>query len=275
MAAARLSPLSAPGHHVRHRPCLSLHPAATAAGAHDARRMAALAQHHGHQRDNRGSRRRHDMARRHRSSPARASAHHAAGGIDRCLAVLRPAPVRGHVLGKRKRLEPAGGRTARQLALPPAGGSALVYRQYRRASCAPFVQSDSILSAASGSARLPRARPGGPADTHRERSLHPPRIVGRNSAATGLLPGAAPPQVSGGSLPRLTSAVSEFGPPPSAQAGPKSYRTCFQALHLPTLGHISSLLYGLNKRGLGLAAPPRPKEHSCRSLRWSTTTATS
>ena len=140
--------------------------------------MAALAQHHGNQRGDRGSGRRDDMARRRRAIPARALAHHAAGSLDRRLAVLRPAPVRGHILGQRKRLEPAGGGAARKLALRPAGDTALVYRQHRRASRASFVQPDSVLPVAAGSARLSRARPRGSADARRERSLRPPRACG-------------------------------------------------------------------------------------------------
>ena len=53
-----LPPVPPSDRDVRHRPGLSVHPAAPAAGRADARRLAALAQHHGDQCRDRGSRRR-------------------------------------------------------------------------------------------------------------------------------------------------------------------------------------------------------------------------
>ena len=67
---------------------------------------------------------------------------------DRRLAVLRPAPVRGHVLGRGPGLERACRRVARQLALRLAGRPALVFGQYRRASRPPPLQPNSLLPAA-------------------------------------------------------------------------------------------------------------------------------
>jgi fatty acid desaturase len=69
------------------------------AGRLDARGLAAMAQHHGDQRRNRGSRRHDDMADQLWGIPARASTDHASRRLDRGLAVLCPAPVRGHGLG--------------------------------------------------------------------------------------------------------------------------------------------------------------------------------
>ena len=48
---------------------------------------------------NRGSRRDHDLAGRPRSIPACTTAHHDSRRFDWRLAVLRPAPIRGHRLG--------------------------------------------------------------------------------------------------------------------------------------------------------------------------------
>ena len=66
-------------------------------------RLAAVAQHDGHQRRDRGDRRRADMADRHRTVPARAWADHAAGRRDGRVAVLRAASIRAHQVGARRK----------------------------------------------------------------------------------------------------------------------------------------------------------------------------
>ncbi len=76
-----------------------------------------MAQHHGDQPRNRGCRRDDDMVDRRRGIPAGASTDRTSCWLDRGLAVLRPAPVRGHGLGSWPRLEPARGGASRQFAL--------------------------------------------------------------------------------------------------------------------------------------------------------------
>ena len=158
LGPAALSALPPSARHVRPRPGLSVLAAAPPAGRLDARRLAALGQHHGDQRS------------RSRWSSAVLIWLVGVGPfllvhlpitllarVDRRLAVLRAAPVRGHVLGARRDLERARGGAARQLALRSAARAALVHRQYRRAPRPPSVQPHSVLPAAAGAARSSRA----------------------------------------------------------------------------------------------------------------------
>ncbi len=105
MAPAPLSPLPASDRDVRGRSGVSLHPAASAADRNAARWLAALAQHNGDERRHRGSCRGDDLAGWARAVPAGAPADHDSRSFDRRLAILRPAPVRGHLLGPRPALE--------------------------------------------------------------------------------------------------------------------------------------------------------------------------
>ena len=91
-------------------PGLSVHLAAPPADRGAAGRLAGLAQHHGHQRGDRAHHRRLDVAGRRPAVPARALADRAARRLDRRVAVLCPAPIRGHVLGRES---PAGPCTRR------------------------------------------------------------------------------------------------------------------------------------------------------------------
>ena len=58
--------------------------------------------------------------------------------------------VRGHVMGRQRRMVGAGGRAAWLVALRPAARPAMDHRQYRRAPCSPPCQPDPVLSAARG-----------------------------------------------------------------------------------------------------------------------------
>ena len=101
---AALSAVPASAGHVRHRPGLSVPAAAPSSGRADARRrLGALAQHHVHQSGDRHDRRRADLADRRQGVRAGASADHAARGLDRRVAVLRAAPVRGRRPGRTAR----------------------------------------------------------------------------------------------------------------------------------------------------------------------------
>src|SRR6476619_5350273 len=172
---------------LRYRAGLFVHSATSAASGLDAPRLAAVAQHHGDQRRHRGCHRYLDMVHRHRLVPAGALADHAAGGVRRGLAVLRPAPVRGYVLGRGPDLERACRRASRQLALRSAGRIALVLGQYRRPPRPPPLQPNSLLSPARRAARAPGARGHGPAHPHREPAMRTARAVGRAKAAPHIL----------------------------------------------------------------------------------------
>ena len=76
MAQAGLSALSQPDRDVRVRPRLSVSHPASAADRRDARRPAALAEHHGDQRGDRPWRGCHDVAGGRHAVPARAPADH-------------------------------------------------------------------------------------------------------------------------------------------------------------------------------------------------------
>ena len=67
-------------------------------------------------------------------------------------------------------LEPARGRAARQLPLRPAGGAALVLRQYRRPPRPPSEQPHPVLSAGPGAARQSGAARRQPADARAKAS---------------------------------------------------------------------------------------------------------
>ena len=79
-----------------------------------------------------------------------------AGLVGRRLAVLRPAPVRAHLLGVGRGLERPHRRPARQLALRPAARAALVHGEHRHPSCPSSVQPDPLLPARRGAARASR-----------------------------------------------------------------------------------------------------------------------
>src|SRR6266404_2718758 len=125
MGSASISLVSAPYCHVRPWSRLFVHLAAPAADRRDVRGLATLAQHDGDER------------------------------CDRGVAVLRPASVRGHVLGQRSGLEPARGGAPRQLSLRLAGHPTLVYGQYRRAPHPSSLWPKPILPAARRAARTP------------------------------------------------------------------------------------------------------------------------
>ena len=71
------------------------------------------------------------------------------GGADRRLgrdlAVLRPAPVRGHLLGAQRRLDLRRRRAARQLVPEAAEGAAVLHRQHRPAPRPPPQRADPQL----------------------------------------------------------------------------------------------------------------------------------
>ena len=181
LAPVRLSALPQPHCVVRPGPRLSVHRAASTADRLDVGGMATLAQHHGHQRRDRAHRPGHDVAGGRPALPARAFADHAAGSLYRRLAVLRPTPIPGHLLGRGSCVEPARSGSARQLTLRPAGRPALVHGQYRHASRAPSLQSHPLLPAPPRAARPSRARGSRPAHADAEPGLRAAGAVGRDA----------------------------------------------------------------------------------------------
>src|ERR1700741_131905 len=99
LGPAEVPALSQSAGAVRVRPGLSFPAATTVACRIDAGWLAALDQHAGYQCSDRVDCRGADLAHRRESLLRRASADHAAGGHLWRLAVLRAAPVRGHLLG--------------------------------------------------------------------------------------------------------------------------------------------------------------------------------
>src|SRR4051812_6064149 len=187
MASDAVSLVSTSPGDVWRRPLVFVHLEAPIAGGDDASRLETLAEHDGHEHRPRGSRRHDDPAGRLWAVPARASADHCSGGVDRCLAVLRPASVRAHALGPRRDLEFSRRRAARQLSLPTAGCLAMVHGKYRRPPHPSFVQSNSLLSLAGRVARQSavrwcRADYAAPEFADRAADL-----VGRGAAAARLL----------------------------------------------------------------------------------------
>src|SRR5258708_7010932 len=192
MGPPSLPHVPAPGHYVRHRPGLSVFRAASPAGWPHAQRLAALAEHDGDQCWHRGCRRLHDMAGRRRSVPAGASANRSARGLDWCLAVLYPAPIRAHRMGRRRNMEPAGGGASRQLPLCPAEPFALVHCQYRHSPHPSFVQPHPLLPTAAGATRPSGPRRHRPADPASESQVRATGAMGRRSATARLSPRGAP-----------------------------------------------------------------------------------
>src|ERR1700757_3875535 len=98
MASVPLSPVPSSDRDVWRRSHVSVHLAAPVADRDDAWRLEALAKYNVYERCHRGFGRRDDPAGRPWAIPAGASADHGSGGVDRRLAVLYPAPVRGDLL---------------------------------------------------------------------------------------------------------------------------------------------------------------------------------
>src|SRR5208337_4702732 len=119
----------------------------------------------------------------------------------RGLAFLNAASVRGDRVARRGGLEPARGGVARQFALPPAAGTALVLGQYRGASRASPFKRHSLLSASGGLAEPSRARRGRPAQSVGELRLCPIGAVGRGQGTDRFILRGSP-IASGGSLAR-------------------------------------------------------------------------
>src|SRR5450759_5012262 len=99
LGTSSLSSIPEPARHVRHRSRLSVYPATPAAGWSALQRLAALAQHHGHQCCNRSRRGRTDLVHWRLAVPAPATTDHFARGIGWSMAVLRAAPIRDDILG--------------------------------------------------------------------------------------------------------------------------------------------------------------------------------
>src|SRR4029077_10829402 len=75
-----------------------VHLAASVADRDDAWRLAVLAKYNGYEHRHRDSGRRDDPAGRLWALPACPPPNHRSGVVDRCVAVLCPTPVRGHLL---------------------------------------------------------------------------------------------------------------------------------------------------------------------------------
>ena len=114
LAAARLPTAAQPADPAGARPDLPVPAQAPPAGRADGQRQGGLDQRDGDQPRHRRGRGRHELSDRHPELPLGAAADHAAGLLDRDLAVLRPAPVRAHLLGPSGRLELPLGRHAGQ-----------------------------------------------------------------------------------------------------------------------------------------------------------------
>ena len=114
---------------------------------------------------------------------------HASCGFDRGLAVLRPAPVRGHALGTRAGVALPSAGSAGQLLLRAAAGAELVHGQHRPAPHPPPLQSDPELPAGAGAApENPELAAIGQLTLIESFSLRPSRALGRRSQASHLFP---------------------------------------------------------------------------------------
>src|SRR6266566_1732557 len=202
MASDLLSSVPASAGDVWRRSLLFIHPAASVADRDDAWRLDALAEHHGHERGHRGSDRRNDLAGRRWAIPACAPAHHGSGGVDRCLAVLCAAPVRGYLLVPRRGLEFSRSCAAWQFPLSLARYFALVHGEHRRPPHPSSMQSNSLLSVAGCAA--------GPSAARGRQTNHPAAklavrahgFVGRERAAAHLVwRGGSRPSVNKGEQP--------------------------------------------------------------------------
>ena len=177
---AALSPLPPSAGDVRHRPGLSVHAAAPAAGRPDARRLAAVAQHHGDQSRDCHGRRRADLADRRQGVPARAPADHAArrrrsaSGCSTCSTSSRNDLGRDGASGTGHEAALHG---SSHYDLPAR--AALVHRQYRHAPRPPPVQPHSLLPPAPGAARPSGAARRRPPDAVAEPPLRAADAVGR------------------------------------------------------------------------------------------------
>ena len=140
---------------------------------------------------------------------AGAGADHLARLVGRRLAVLCAAPVRAHLLGVGRGLEPPHRRPARQLALRSAARAALVHGQHRHPSRPSSVQPDPLLPARRGAARASGAARGQSPDAQGELPLPASRPVGRGPAATGGVPRC--PLLGGGYAICRQSAWSSLG----------------------------------------------------------------
>src|SRR5262245_18432681 len=99
MGPAALSPLPASDRYVRSGAGLFVHLTVPAAARAYARLMAAVVDHHGHESGDRDPHGHGNMVHGGACVSAGRTADHAAGGIDRRLAFLRPASVRRLALG--------------------------------------------------------------------------------------------------------------------------------------------------------------------------------
>ena len=120
VAPRSLPPEAPPDRRARRRAVLPVRAQAPPAGAADARGPGTLAQRHVDQPRDRGGARSPGGAPGAARLPAGPDADHPARLVRRRLAVLRAAPVRAHLLGVGRGLEPPHRRPARQLALRPA-----------------------------------------------------------------------------------------------------------------------------------------------------------
>src|SRR5262249_48742703 len=146
LSALALSPVPASGGVVRRCACIPVLAGATRADRPDARRMAAVAEHHGDQSRHCDTGGFADLGRWSRAVLVGALAYHAPRRNGGSLAVLCAASVRAHLLEERAGLEFARGGAARQLALRAPKYPALVHREHRRASYPSPAQPYPVLS---------------------------------------------------------------------------------------------------------------------------------
>ncbi|CAA9482064.1 MAG: Fatty acid desaturase, partial [uncultured Solirubrobacterales bacterium] len=189
--AARVSAVSQPARDVRDRTGLCARRAAALRAP--LRAAADPPQRHAHQSRDRRRGRPGLLADRVEGVPDRAVARGADGRRGGRVAVLRPASVRGRLLGEHRRLELRRRGPARQLLPQAPAGAALLHRQHRLSPRAPPERAHPQLQPSACSRREPdlprRADPlavGRPA-------YRPAQAVGRGSRpARDLRRGARP-----------------------------------------------------------------------------------
>src|SRR6185312_1037248 len=131
MAARPLPTLSAPAGPVRHRPDLPVHHSPPHPDRQPASAATKLGQHPGHERRYRRGLGPAGSDGRAAIPAARLRADDAARVLDRGVAVLYPASIRGYLLGGGSGVGPRHRRAAGQLLLRPAAASALADRLHR------------------------------------------------------------------------------------------------------------------------------------------------